>query len=302
MHNKMNYFIWLAIFFSLFTTTSLFADVTDDDKGLEDNMTFHVYDDVDLVSTLKFEYGKPRIIIKSVYPQLASETAHDGVDDFNQLALEIVTDEIAQFRNRVKENSPVQKTMDKKTITNNLYIDYNTSYLKPAKDHIISIRFSIQGYIGGDKRPYHHYVTLNYNLDKNQRIALSDLFFADTNYLNTLSTYSYGVLQKRLPDKSKIASGTAPLAENFAAFNLKPNGLLITFNRDQVTSSIFGAQTILIPYSALDQIISPDSPIANCIEHPGKCMRNHLVTGGFIDEALNADTTHGALNPVLGQL
>lgn len=300
MHKKISYFIWLWIFCSLFAAISAFAGVADEDKGLEDNMTFHVYDDVDLVSTLKFEYGKPRIVIKSVYPQLASETSHEGVDSFNELALQIVTSEIAEFRNLVKENAAIQKKMDKKTITNNLYIDYNTSYLKPLKDHIISIRFSIQGFVAGNKHPYHKYITLNYNLDKNQRIELTDLFVPGSNYLNTLSEYSYNILQKRLPDKSRIGSGAAPTNENFMAWNIKPDGILITFSGAQVAPSIFGAQTIFIPYSALNQIIAPDSPIANCINQPTKCSRNHLVTGGFIDEATN--TSHPRINTILGRL
>lgn len=301
MHNKMHYFIWLSLFLGLFTAFSAFAAIADEDRGLEDNMTFHVYDDVDLVSTLKFEYGKPRIVIKSVYPQLVSETPHDGVYNFNELALQIVNDEIAQFRNLVKDNAAIQKKMDKKTVVNNLYIDYNTSSFKPAKDHIISIRFSIQGYVGGNKHPYHKYVTLNYNLDKNQRIELNDLFLPGSNYLNTLSEYSYSVLYKRLGNKSR-SGGAAPINENFMIWNMKPNGILITFGGSQVAPRGFGTQTILVPYSALTEIISPDAPIANCLQHPSKCRRNNLLTGGFIDEARNTNTSHGIFNPVPGQL
>src|SRR5260221_14743414 len=130
MIKKIQYFIWIGIFSSLLALLPTFANADDDDKGLEDNMTFHVYDDVDLVSTLKFEYGKPKIVIKSVYPQLASETDHDGVSSFNPMALQIVQDQVSKFRAMVKDNASIQKKMAKGTITNNLYIDYNTSYIK----------------------------------------------------------------------------------------------------------------------------------------------------------------------------
>jgi hypothetical protein len=298
MGKKMNYFIGLWIFFCLIIPLPALADAADDDKGLEDNMTFHVYDDVDLVSTLKFEYGKPRIIIKSVYPQLASETSHEGVESFNDISLQMVKDEISQFRNLVKENASAQNKMNKKTITNNLYIDYNTSYIKPGRDHIISIRFGIQGVISGSNHPYHEYIALNYNLDKNQKIELNDLFLPNSDYLERMSQYAYGVLQRRLPNNRM--GGASPRAENYMTFNIKPNGLLITFNDSQVAPHVFGAQTILIPYAVLSAIISPDSPIAICIDHPTKCRRNNLLTGGFIDEAVN--TRHGGLNPVLGQM
>lgn len=281
MVKKINIFIILWLIFAL----PAFADAADDDKGLEDNMTFHVYDDVDLVSTLKFEYGKPRIVIKSVYPQLASETSREGVDTFNDLSLQIVKDEISQYRSLVKENAAQQNKMDKKSITNNLYIDYNTSYLKPGSDHIISIRFSVQGMISGKKHPFHEYIAFNYNLDKNQKIELADLFLPNSNYLELLSQHVYGVLQKSLRNQYRM-SGAAPRTENYATFNIKPNGILITFNEGQIAPSAFGAQTILVPYSVLREVISPDSSLADCISHPTKCMRHNLLTGGFIDEAM----------------
>jgi uncharacterized protein DUF3298 len=289
----------IIVLFLLTLSCATAADMADIDKSLEDSLTFHVYDDVDLVSTLKFEYGKPRIIIKSVYPQLASETMREGVDAFNAISLQTVKDEITRYRSLIKEYAPLQSKMNKKTIVNNLYIDYNTSYIKPARDHIISVRFSVQGYVGGKKQPYRDFLALNYNLDKNQRIELADLFIPNVNYLDVISQYVYGVLQKRFGNNMK-SSGAAPRVENYATFNLKPNGLLITFDEDAVAPRVFGAQTILVPYSALTQIIAPDSPIAVCIDHPQKCKRHNLLTGGFIDEAVN--TRHGRFNPVLGQL
>ena len=298
MTNKFHYFIGLSIFLALITLTpASAATVNDEDKGLEDNLTFHLYDDVDLVSTLKFEYGKPRIVIKSVYPQLASETPREGVDAVNALSQEIAKDQISQYRQRVKDNAAVQSKMNRKTITNNFYLDYNTSYLKPAHDHIISIRFSMQGLIGGNKSAYHEYTALNYNLDTNEKIELGSLFLPAANYLDVLSQYSYGVLQKHFPQNFQ-SSGAAPREENFMVFNIKPNGLLITFNEGQVAPKEFGAQTVLVPYSALSEVLAPDSPINDCAHHPAKCMRHNLLTGGFIDEAV--DTGHGRLNPVLG--
>jgi len=296
MFKKILYFIILS---SLTTVFPAHANPADEDRGLEDNMSFHVYDDVDLVSTLKFEYGKPRIVIKSVYPQLASETPRDGIDDFNAISLQIVKDEISRYRSLVREQAQVQNKMDRKNISNNLYIDYNTSSLKPSRDHIISIRFGTQAYIGGKKFPLHQYSSLNYNLDKNQKIELSDLFLPDSNYLDVMSQYAYAVLQKRFPGIFRTG-GAAPRMENYLVFNLKPNGLLITFNESKVAPRSYGAQTVLIPWSVIAPVVSPDAAIAPCIDHPAKCLRHNLLTGGFIDEANN--TRHGGFNPVPGLL
>lgn len=232
-------------------------------------------------------------------PQLISETDHGGATRFNALSLQIVQDEIAKFRNLVKSSAPLQKKMAKGTVTNNLYIDYNTSYIKPKRDHIISIRFSMQAQISKGQA-YHDYTVLNYNLDKGERIELSDLFLPGSNYLDVLSAYTSRVLQKRLPNQNRVLEGTSPRSENFQVWNIKPTGLLITFSQNQVAPALYGAQTILVPYDAFDQIISPDSTIADCIKHKTKCIRSNLLTGGFIDEAAN--TSHGSLNPILSQL
>ena len=130
--------------------------------------------------------------------------------------------------------------MEKKSITNTLYIDYNTSYIKSNHDHIISIRFSVQANISGLKTPYHGHVALNYDLDKSQQIELSDLFLPDSDYLNVLSQYATYNLSKRFSDKN-IAAGYIPAqAENFQVWNIKPNGLLITFSENQIASNAIG--------------------------------------------------------------
>ncbi|MCW5582533.1 MAG: DUF3298 domain-containing protein [Gammaproteobacteria bacterium] len=70
-----------------------------------------------------------------------------------------------------------------------------------------------------------------------------------------------------------------------SVWNIKPNGLLITFETGKVAPYIYGPQTVLVPYSALMDVIPPESPIADCITHRSRCLSNNLLTGGFIDEA-----------------
>jgi hypothetical protein len=286
MIKKIQYVILFSLFCSIFISP-VFADAADDDSGLEDSLTFHVFEDVDLVSTLKFEYGKPKIIIKSVYPQLASETEREGVDTFNDIVLEMVREQISAFRNQVKNHASLQKTLPKNKITNNLYIDYNTSYVKSKQNRIMSIRFSIQANITGTGRPSHQYITFNYDLEDNKPIELNELFLSDSNYLSVLSDYTRGVLDKRLSNKNLIEQGTQPTNNHFANWNIRPDGLLITFNESQVAPAALGTQMVLVPYAILSHIIAPDSPIAYCVEHEEKCRRGNLLTGGFIDEALN---------------
>lgn len=290
------------------TSLAIIPVFADEDSGLEDSMTFHVYDDIDLVSTLKFEYGRPKIVIKSVYPQLASETDHDGVAQFNDIALQIVNDEIAQFRNRVKDSADAQKKIPKDKIANNLYIDYNTSFIRAKKNHILSIRFTVQGIISGNGKPYHTHRVLNYNLDTNQNLTLSDLFLPGSNYLDALSNYTRGVLNRRLHNDGRIPDGTSSSPDNFANWNIKSNGIVITFDTGKVASNTNGTQTVLVPYAAVSDLLAPDSPISDCIKHASRCKSSNLLTGGFIDEAANisdgirVNSFYRRFNPILGEV
>lgn len=292
-------FCWLLFLSCLLTANLALANTNEEDAGLEDNMTYHLYDDVDLVSTLKFEYGKPRIIIKSVYPQLVSETEHEGVENFNRLSIIAMQNAITEFRAQVKDSAALQKELAKEKMTNNLYIDYNTSYVRAKRDHIISVRFSMQSLIAGYAHGFHRHEALNYNIDKSQFLQLSDLFIPDSDYLGILSNYTRKILQNRLKDKEMINEGTSPRPENFAVWNIKPNGILITFDNARVAPRVYGAQTVFVPYSVLAGVISSESPISDCIQHQARCTRNNVLTGGFIDEASNS--LHRGLYPLLSQ-
>lgn len=282
----------------------LASSASDDSTGRDDTQIFHVYGDVDLISTLKFQYGRPRIVIKSVYPQLASDEPNEGVDAFNQLVLDLIDKKISAYKKQVEENQEAQKNIPKAQLKNDLYLDYDASFIQSGKRPIISIRFSVQGYIGGMAHPYHHHFVLNYDLDNREQIDLNDLFKPDTDYLETLSDFTRSVLSRRLHDQHQIMEGTTPSADNFKNWNIKPNGLLITFDEYQVAPYIYGAQTVLVPYSVLKQIIDPDSPIAACVMNKRRCARNNLLTGGFIDEASNMRTInshHRLFNPLLSK-
>jgi hypothetical protein len=212
--------------------------------------------------------------------------------------VDLVQEEISGFKEKVLQNQPTQKKLPKSIIKNNLYIDYNTSAITSDDNHIISIRFSMQSLMGGMAHPAHYYRVLNYNLDSEQSIALPDLFDPDANYLAVLSDYTRQILSRRLANKEMIGEGTAPTPEHFQNWNIKPNGLLITFDEATVAPYVDGAQSVLVPYSVLGTVIALNSPIGGCIKHPKKCMRNNKLTGGFIDEAINL--RHSVFNPMFG--
>lgn len=287
----------LASCFAL--TPALAVDANDD--GREDNpQAYHFYDGMDIVSTLKLKYGSnPKWFAKLVYPQLESADGNESIIDFNDIVTEFTLNTVEQFKQQIIEQQTPQVPLPIKG-KNSLYVDYDTSAITAGKNHIVSIRFSIQGSIGGMAHPFHFHRVLNYDLDISDKISLEDLFLSDTDYLSVLANYCNRILTRRLAFKEMIAHGTAPTAENYQNWNIKPTGLLITFDEYQVAPYVYGPQTVLVPYSVLKSIIEPDSVITSCVKHPGKCVRNRLLTGGFIDEAVN--TQHSRLNPVLSKL
>lgn len=274
-------------------------DYGDNNDGRDKIPIYHVYDDINLISALKFKYGTHNLVMKSVYPQLESGDDTVGIDAFNQQVLTILDDVMTQFKNNVIQNQQLQKKI-KKSAKNSLYIDYSTSAIKSGTHHIISILFSIQGYIAGMAHPYHYHRVLNYDLDESEEIQLEDLFNPDTNYLDMLSNYTHDALSQKFTNSQTLVNGTAPKHANFKNWNIKSNGLLITFEEYQVAPSVHGTQSVLIPYSALKSIISSDSLIWNCVKNSRKCARNNLLTGGFIDQATN--TRHRSFNPVFSKM
>lgn len=278
--------IFTSILITLFSTFAFaFDSSSEDTTGRDDTQIYHVYDGIDLISTLKIQYDKPRIVVKSVYPQLESDSIDDGLDIFNQLVSNFVTQQIGEFKIRVDSNKGAQANLDNAKRKSNLYIDYASSAIKTNMDHLISIRFTIQGAIAGTAHPYHFHRVLNYNLDTRQQISLDDLFKPGSDYLEVLSQYIGNKLSRRFPDKKMIENGVAPIPENFQNWNIKPLGLVFTFDENQVAPYIYGAQTVFVPYSAIKKIVEKDSPISYCVTHKWKCKQHNLLTGGFIEEA-----------------
>jgi hypothetical protein len=256
-------------------------DSQDINDSTEDNLRLHVYDDVDLLSTIKYQYAQPKITIKLVYPQLESDSDNPNVTKFNQLVLDKIQEKILFFKKEAKTLSLTSPVVN----NNELNVDFDTSSINANNNQLISIRLIIQAYITGMAHPAHQHDVLNFNLDTGEQLELSDLFKKESDYLTILSSNAREILFKRLTDTDKemIIEGTTPTIEHFKTWNIKSNGLMITFDEGSVAPYVNGIQTVLIPFAALKNIISPQSPIAKCAMVKKNCSRNKLLTGSFID-------------------
>lgn len=309
-HTLKNFLNYLLLVVALQYATVLFAEDSSNDESSDDQNTVRIYNDIDLTSVTKFDYAK-RTVIKSVFPQLSSQQGDDTIDDFNGTVENIIKDNVAEFKQKVKKNENatsnfISDEAPPTNLNNRLTIDYNSSILKVGSNHIISIRFSLQGYLVGMAHPYHEHDVLNYNTKDHQELELADLFSPNADYLTVISNYARDTLKKHLAIKDMIDDGTLPKPENFAVWNLKPNGILFTFEEYQVAPYVYGAQTVLVPYQVLKDMIPADSVIAPCLRNKNGCSANHLFTGGFLDEAKNTSRAvnphHRILNPTLSAL
>lgn len=305
--------IILVMCCSFFMPMALANDSADDDTASDNPHLMHLYNNINMISRIKYEYGKPRIFVKAVYPSFMDGNALDegfdgsgesdegqhryvdltdeptdggnaSIDHLNALVLQRIADQIQTFRQEVTTNQADVSGLPK-SIKNNLYIDYDAAVVRVGHNHLISIRFSLQAFVAGMAHPFHYHDVLNYDTQSNEAIDLAALFKPDSHYLAFLADYTRKVLTGRLTDVSLVASGTTPTAEHFRTWNLKPRGLLITFDQGQVAPYVEGAEAVLIPYATLKSIVSPDAPIVLCTTHPARCNRGAFVSGGFIDEA-----------------
>ncbi|MGV8120579.1 MAG: RsiV family protein [Candidatus Xenobiia bacterium LiM19] len=102
------------------------------------------------------------------------------------------------------------------------------------------------------------YSTINWAAD-GKYLTLADLCTSQQQFLNKLSAESGRLLKMKLADQADNlqSDGWAPKAENFKHFCLSREGLKIYFEYYQLGPRPLGAPKITIPWSALEDLLSP---------------------------------------------
>ena len=200
--------------------------------------------------------------VNTEYPQIEGDSRFDG---FNQQARQMITKDVAAFKTAETESLDEANDLPAETLTSTLEIGYSF-YL--ATDDLISVEFREGEYSRGAAHGSSITVVLNYDVKNRKKLELGDLFNPKSNYLSIISAYCI----KDLKDQSKkndmlmedqIKEGAAPRADNYSAWTITRKGVWITFDPYQVAAYAAGPQHVLIPYSALKDVIKPDGPIGN---------------------------------------
>jgi Protein of unknown function (DUF3298) len=200
--------------------------------------------------------------IDAEYPQIEGDARFDG---FNREARNLVTKDVAAFK--AGENSAeADAGTSAETQDSSLGIGYE---IRMATDDMISIEFSEGTYEAGAVHGNNVTSVINYDVKNSKKLALADLFNPKANYLSAISTYCIKELRDRakkdkdtMIDEEMMKTGAAPKADNYQACAITKKGLWVTFDQYQVAAYAAGPQHVLVPYSALKDIIKPDGPLA----------------------------------------
>jgi hypothetical protein len=214
---------------------------------------------------IKENNKEKKYTVDAEYPQIEGDSRFDS---FNREARNLITKDVNSFKT-AESDQEAQATTDlpEETQTSTIDVGYE---IRHAADDLISVEFSEGTYSRGAAHPNTGTTVLNYDVKNNRKLALADLFTPKSNYLNVISQYCIKEFKSRqqkdkdsMLDDEMMKSGAAPSAENYEAWAITRTGLWITFDPYQVAPYAAGPQYVLVPYSALKEIIKPDGPLAN---------------------------------------
>lgn len=202
------------------------------------------------------------------YPELAGST-DPAVAKFNQLARNRVMKEVVSFRKTMNETAGEENPVDTET-GSDLGAGYTVAL---AKDNLLSIQFDIGGYSAGAAHPNSYSDVINFDLRNGKQLKLADLFKPGAKYLQAISSYCIRDLKKQSKEKGDdgmldddwIQRGAGTDANNFRSWTITKKGLGINFDSYQVAPYAAGPQFVLVPYSALKDIINPDGPLSQFV-------------------------------------
>ncbi|NJC96864.1 MAG: DUF3298 and DUF4163 domain-containing protein [Anaerolineae bacterium] len=209
---------------------------------------------VTLVSQPYIESNQdPVFTITAQIPQLTGSD-DPRVQSFNQRLNDLVQNEITAFQQEFT-NAPVVE------VTTSSYLEV-TYTLISQYDDIWSIKFVHNFYTNGAAHPGDFSHTVNYDLGQGRELGLGDLFLPNSDYLEAISNYCITELGKQPFFDGAFTTGADPTPENYRNWNITPQGLMITFDTNQVAPGAAGPQVVTVPYDQLQAVIDPQGALA----------------------------------------
>jgi hypothetical protein len=193
-------------------------------------------------------------IISASYPEFqpaASESLDESLNKY--IYDDIILENISAFKDEIAGYDKEQNGSDGESLAwqYGLTIEYEVI---TYTDKVVSLLFNISPYLGG-AHGMAYLKTINFDLENNRLIDLSDIFNEGFDYLAYISDYCRQDLEKQMhamgiePDKEWINEGTNPAdSANYSRYLIGPDGLIIKFEAYQVAPWVAGDFSVLIQY------------------------------------------------------
>ncbi len=241
------------------------------EKGEDKKTAFSVHEepitfsgDVDVIARSVKENNKKLMYeIDAQYPQFTGGN-NPNLEKFNQLARVFVVKIVSGFKKDMAPEEEGAEPPPENSMGSELGIGYTINL---AQDDLVSVQFDVGSYYQGAAHPNSYTETLNYDLKNGKQLKLADLFIPGSKYLQTLSTLCVADLKKQWKEKNAeviddmLKDGSAPTAKNYESWTITKRGIGINFDPYQVAPYAAGPQFVMVPYSALKELIKPDGPL-----------------------------------------
>ena len=214
--------------------------------------------------------------VAAAYPQLTG-SVDPNYEKFNQTVRGLIARKVSDFKKEMTPSAdePTPE-LPEQTPTESLGSDIKIFYrVALAKDDLVGIEFTVSSYSAGAAHPNSYTEVVNFDLKNGKSLKLAELFQPGAKYLQTLSTYCIQDLKKQgkeqganamLDDDDWIKRGAGTELTNYANWTITKKGLEITFDPYQVAAYAAGPQSVLVPYSALKEIIKLDGPVGQFVK------------------------------------
>jgi len=204
------------------------------------------------------------------YPQLTG-SGSPNYEKFNQTIRGLVNKRVGAFKAEMAPSPDDPPPTELESLGSDLSVGYTIAL---ARDDLISILLDVGSYSAGAAHPNSYSETVNFDLRNGKLLKLADLFQPGSKYLQTIAAYSITDLKKQGKQKGEesmldddwVERGAGPDAKNYSSWTIGKKGLAITFDSYQVAAYAAGPQHVLVPYSALKDLIKVDGPIAQFVK------------------------------------
>ncbi|HEY6119827.1 MAG TPA: DUF3298 and DUF4163 domain-containing protein [Pyrinomonadaceae bacterium] len=213
-----------------------------------------------IAKAIKEDNKKLNYEIDVEYPQVMG-LLNANLEKFNHEATRVASHEVTEFKKNMAEDKSAEEQSSNPG--SSLDIGYTVAL---ASDDVISIQFDVGTYYAGAAHPNSNSEVLNFDVKNGGLLKLADLFKPGAKYLDLISAYAIKDLKKQskaqganaMLDDQSIEGGASASAKNYGSWTVTKKGLAITFDAYQVGPYAAGPQNVVVPYSALKDIINPD--------------------------------------------